>query len=521
MTYSGAPWRSRFLRGPKMGLELAARSDFVALADPTVATVRIGLKTGADKFFFVTSTGKPAKTGRVHVQGLGGWTGELPRADLVPASRSPKDLDVSDRGRLYAIPAVRGTKAGVTYYLLVRKGRLDAVTKEYAEYAEKQNIHKLYTVKRLGDPTRWFRQTLIVTRSQWALPYNSGYNYGALDNRIAAVLNGRFVGVEPATTVDSQVLGGVLNSTMVAMMRLLEGVATGNEGAFDMGARAVQVMRVPDPRLITSNGTAEVKAALAAIEKSAYQVDAPSSTGEVSDLRADLDTAVLTGLGMSRGDAVTLQDRLYLSYGRWRHAVEAVENQMQANRRALARRGGSRTQSLTVRAIRTVFDEMQQDTPLLLADLTTVPTDIVNVTFPKDDHDTQISLFDDTIVTSHDDTRVDLGDPARVSLARHIRNLGMSGPFPLPTNPQVAARLLTDANAAEKAFTIEARTRAAAHVNDDTLAADVAEGVRRIWLANSITSLREHIRENEPTQDAAPSDPSLFATDGMLPTPPS
>ena len=31
--YSGAAWRSRFLRAPKVALELAARTDFVALKD--------------------------------------------------------------------------------------------------------------------------------------------------------------------------------------------------------------------------------------------------------------------------------------------------------------------------------------------------------------------------------------------------------------------------------------------------------------------------------------------------------
>jgi len=49
--YSGSPWRSRFLRSPKIGLELTDREDFAAVDD--LATVSLGAKTGCDEFFFL------------------------------------------------------------------------------------------------------------------------------------------------------------------------------------------------------------------------------------------------------------------------------------------------------------------------------------------------------------------------------------------------------------------------------------------------------------------------------------
>ena len=67
--------------------------------------------------------------------------------------------------------------------------------------------------------------------------------------------------------------------------------------------------------------------------------------------------AILSALGLSRGDATVLVDRIYASYGRWRAAVEDVEDQMQVHRRALSRRGGTRSESPLQRTIRTVWDE--------------------------------------------------------------------------------------------------------------------------------------------------------------------
>jgi hypothetical protein len=48
--YVGRPWRARFLRAPKIALQIEARPEFVPLG--RLAEVSLGLKTGADSFFF-------------------------------------------------------------------------------------------------------------------------------------------------------------------------------------------------------------------------------------------------------------------------------------------------------------------------------------------------------------------------------------------------------------------------------------------------------------------------------------
>src|SRR5438445_13314486 len=97
--YVGRPWRSRFLRAPKEALELASRSDFVDVRD--LATARLGLKTGADRFFYVrplervtdlSQLGNPRTRRGVPVEGLDGWQGRISASDLRPAILNPHEL---------------------------------------------------------------------------------------------------------------------------------------------------------------------------------------------------------------------------------------------------------------------------------------------------------------------------------------------------------------------------------------------------------------------------------------------
>lgn len=76
------------------------------------------------------------------------------------------------------------------------------------------------------------------------------------------VLNGRFVGVEPHARTNSDLLGAALNSTFVILTRLLEGVSTGSEGAYDVGPPAARLMVIPDPRRFTAAGEVKVREVL-------------------------------------------------------------------------------------------------------------------------------------------------------------------------------------------------------------------------------------------------------------------
>ena len=508
--YSGAPWRSRFLRSPKIGLELAARPDFVALGDSMISRVQLGAKTGCDDFFFLTVSGRATSAGRIRLRGLGGWEGDFPKSDVLPGVQTPKELD-TPAGRAFTVP-----RGGFTYYLYPRVDRVDKTVREYVDYGEAQNIHKRNLVKanaeRLASgQTAWWRQTRALVRSRWAMPYNSGYAFEVVDNEAEAVLNGRLVGVQPAAGVDPVVLGGVLNSTFVTLMRLLEGVATGNEGAFDVGPPAARLIRIPDPRIVASTGAEEILRIIVDIRKAGVVPAAPSARGDVPDLRRRLDLAVLAGLGLERGDAAVLLERVYGSYARWRAAVESVEDQMQVHRRALAHRGGARQENPAARAGRTVWDEMSPAAEPLLAGVEASGFDLVDPVMPRAEA-SQTALFDSTIVLDVHRQRLDLVHPERVQLADYMRRVGITGPFPLPFDPSRCARLLAEAKLADVAFLTEATRRAKSHVSDD-LVEQAAALAHRAWVSMSISRIRQAALHSE---DAEP-DPSLFFTEGLVP----
>lgn len=510
--YNGAPWRSRFLRGPKIGLELAARNDFVALGAPEVSTVRLGLKTGNDAFFFLDRAGKSTAS-RVTLRGLGGFVDDFPLADVRPGVRTPKELDTAD-GRLAAVPVRRGRYAGDTYYLFPRTNRLDGHVKAYVEYGEARDVNDGKLVKSNAESTsQWYCQTRAQVTSRWVLPYNSGYDYGAIDNSIGAVLNGRLVGVEPANGIDADVLGGILNSTFVTLMRLLEGVSTGNEGAFDVGPPSARVMRVPDPRKMTSSGAVGVAAVMREIVAAGVLPHAPLANGTVPPLRQKLDLAVLAALGLDKGEAAVLVDRMYQSYARWRAAVEAVEDQMQEHRRALSRRGGGRSVSAEDRAARTVWDEMSPAYAPLLNDLLASDHDLLDARLRSDDNAAQDALFDAAMALDSNGDALDLGDQARLDLVRYLRGLGVNGALPVLRDAEACRAGVAAMQGVDASFVEEAARRAKSHVSDD-LVDQVVTMARRAWIAKSITALRQAMSASDEEPAA---DPSLFETDGLVP----
>lgn len=516
--YDSAPWRSLFLRAPKIALELAARDDFTSLE--ALAEVKLGLKSGDDDYFFVETTGRANGTRRP-IKGFNNWEAEIPRADLLPAIRGPKDLDKNSK-RLASVPTKRGDYAGTRYYFQPR-ARLDAKVREYVQLGEAAHVNERRLVRDNADePSTWYRQTRNLVRSKIVLSYNSQYNYPATLNQVEAVLNGRLVGVDPHDGVDLHVLAGLLNSTVVTITRLLVGVTTGSEGAIDISPPSAKTIRVPDPRNMTERRQKAIGDAMRAIVADGSLPPAPGPDGAVNVLRRNLDIAVLSGLGMTAGGATGFADRLYKAYARWRKSVESVEDQMQVHRRALSRRGGVRTGSPVPRAARTVWDEMESATPFLFADLVGGSYEVVDPRFrDRDPNPDQDALFDHAVVIGPAGQPLDLADSRRVDLARYLRSLRVDGPIPLPLEGPRCQRLERQLIRTVTAFETEATERAGHHVSDD-LVEQVVTAARRTWLSKSLTAMRAAFAETvaEGADDghaAAGSGPSLFDTTGLVP----
>lgn len=429
--YCGSAWRARFLRAPKIALELARREDFVPLSE--LATVRLGLKTGADDFFFlerVTIAHRekdllPARKS-IQVKGLNGWKGELPLSDLRPAVLNPHQLIVEDE-RLYSVPRDTGW-----YYLFPSATSKKFGVREYVKLAELEGISEKSLVKSNADDTTWYRQTRPLIASPWILPYNSAYEYGAWANPFGAVLNGRLLGVDPLVTESSEMLGAVLNSIFALLGRLVEGVSTGTEGAIDVGPPAARRIMLPDIRKFSESSRQSIADALTKIRQSNLMPAAPDWEGNVPELRRELDTAILEALGSTKGQAIAYLERLYVGYGRWRKNVEGVEAQMRLNRRNMAASGQNRDQKPTEATGKRVWEEIEHLFPLFPAaylansdvlEIVGIPS---SATIP-----TEKPLFDSGVIQTK--TRaIDLGSFERVRYIGMLKVIGLSRVFEVP-----------------------------------------------------------------------------------------
>lgn len=198
--YVGSTWRSRFLRAPKVALDLATRTDFVPLGE--LATASLGLKTGDDDFFYLRQVTLPpdgadrrivAPSGTTFVEGLQGWRGSISSRDLLPALLNPHQLFRTDGSRCFVVP-----KDLATRYLSPADLRPRADLGGYIATGERAGVNRKPLVLANASVQRWYRQARGIVRTRWALPYNSAYDYGAWDNSGGAVLNGRFVAWIPS-----------------------------------------------------------------------------------------------------------------------------------------------------------------------------------------------------------------------------------------------------------------------------------------------------------------------------------
>lgn len=437
--YVGRAWRSRFLRAPARADLLAARGDFVALGE--LADLSLGLKTGNDDWFIVDVpagvNGAGLRAGArktVAVKGLS-WEGQLSSGDLRAILANPHELQNRATGvrtfvvpkttkRAYVYPADRPPKEGLADYIAA---------------GERSGVDKQKLVKDNGRPGRWDRQRRDLVDGPWALPYNSAYDYGAHDNAVRRVLNGRWVGVQPRDDIDSDLLGAALNSTFTILTRLLEGVSTGTEAAYDVGPPAARLIHVPDPRQMTHrSGVKQVRDALADMRHTNVLPPAPNRHGEVDPLRRKLDTAVLLALGLTAGEAAVEMEETYASYARWRGAVEDVEARMQEYRRALASSGRGRSERPVDIVGRQVWDELSVDAPHLPSDGLPAGVDLEAVSVHKDFRppDTE-PMFDAGHVKAPNGTTVDLGDYQRARYVGMLLKLGFASPLLVPVDPSV------------------------------------------------------------------------------------
>lgn len=90
--YFGSKWGGKYLMAPDIFFTILekGKGKLVRLGD--IAEVRRGFTTGANEFFYLEPTGKPAPEGLVHVTNGAGWEGLLEEEFLKPVVKSPREI---------------------------------------------------------------------------------------------------------------------------------------------------------------------------------------------------------------------------------------------------------------------------------------------------------------------------------------------------------------------------------------------------------------------------------------------
>ncbi|MDW8309312.1 MAG: Eco57I restriction-modification methylase domain-containing protein, partial [Verrucomicrobiales bacterium] len=89
--YEANKWGGKYLRAPEIFFTILekGKGKLVRLGD--IAEVRRGFTTGANEFFYLEPTGKPAPKGYIHVRNGTGWEGEIEEEFLKPVIKSPRE----------------------------------------------------------------------------------------------------------------------------------------------------------------------------------------------------------------------------------------------------------------------------------------------------------------------------------------------------------------------------------------------------------------------------------------------
>jgi hypothetical protein len=145
LPYIGNKWGGKYLRAPEIFFKILekGKDKLVRLGD--IAEVKFGIKTGANKFFYLEPTGKPAPKGLLHVKNSAGWEGYIEDEFLKPVIKSPRELKT----------------------IIVREE--DLKYKVFMCHKSKEELKGTYALKYIewGEKQGYSRRPTCATRPRW------------------------------------------------------------------------------------------------------------------------------------------------------------------------------------------------------------------------------------------------------------------------------------------------------------------------------------------------------------------
>jgi hypothetical protein len=286
--YIGNKWGGKYLRAPDIFFTILekGKGKLVRLGD--IAEVRRGFTTGANEFFYLEPTGKPAPAGYLHVRNGAGWEGEIEEEFLKPVIKSPREcrsILIKPEDLRYKIFMCHRDKSEL-------KG---TAALEYIRWGEAQGYHERPSCK--GRP-RWWD---VGVREVAPLSFNKGPwdRHFIPVNMANAFTDQQVYIILPRLQVDILILGAVANSTTWWGFLETTGRANFGEGILWIAVYEAAQMPLLNPEVITPEKQERLLSAFASLGPR----DVLPVVDEIHQPdRRELDEVVFDVLGLTPGE---------------------------------------------------------------------------------------------------------------------------------------------------------------------------------------------------------------------------
>jgi hypothetical protein len=236
--YVGNKWGGKYLRAPDIFFTILEKGKGKLVPLGEIAEVRFGIKTGANKFFYLQPVGMSVKDVAelqgiapmtpVRVRNDAGWEGEIEAGWLHPVIKSPREIRtlrvrLEDLSHLLFMPPKEVREGIRARNLKPLKQYLNALA--YIRWGERQGYHQRPTCKSRNpwwDVGEWAYPTLF-----WSDAYN--YRYPVAINSGAIYGDKRFFFIYLPQNCFLPAI--YLNSTITPLFIELQGIANLGEGA--------------------------------------------------------------------------------------------------------------------------------------------------------------------------------------------------------------------------------------------------------------------------------------------------
>lgn len=489
--YKGFKW-GIFLRAPDIFFQLLniGGSAFVPLGDPRVATIKRGVTTGCDAFFFPRDITDRALKASGDAAGFKDKYGisvrGTDRISVVQAGDGTVHLIEKEYLQPVVFNLMEIHSAAIDSALLRKRVLLVDKPKD-----ELKGTHVLKYI-RWGEREGFADRSSCRNRSKWyqLAPPEPGSVFWSMTERYRHVAplnvpellcNKRLFNVCNHPQVDPVSLCALLNSTLAVLSRYCFGRLQGGDPVIETEVVDAKMMFVPNPRLATDDVKRRLESALASIQQRriGHLVDVdgtgPELSGELAmEDRWQLDDAVLELLGITDpAERVALRSELYMEITNLYRSIRTAEKRMQKFRSDTARRGRPTPRSLAAEIWESLEDKPAHKT---VSDLAST-ADAEEIALPEGKAKAVNSLWQPSALTFGEDC-ISLGHPSRVAFAKALSDDGIHGCVLLPVDPEVCQNALHKHHEYVQDITEKFTEMAAAHSADEQMQQGI---VRELW----------------------------------------